>query len=320
MRRAAKLLATLLALPAGALAADPPGDAAALAARHREAVYLEEVIQDLDAAVAAYLEVAAGAGAGSEASALARLRAAGCRELQGRADDAAALYAAVLRDAPADLAAQRAEARRRLAALTAAGRAPSGAEAAIDRLESDDPAERYGAIAELRALPTVEAAAALVRRLGPDAPLAGPKVRHYGVILLGHLREASAVPALRARLADPIAEVRCNAAASLLRLGDRTGVPTLEEELLSSAATIRSLAAQHLARAGERAAAPALVDDLASPDSYVRSSAIQALVRLFGDDLGFIPDAPEVVRAEARRRWEERVRGRAAPGPVKAGR
>ena len=48
------------------------------------------------------------------------------------------------------------------------------------------------------------------------------------MILLGHLGDPAAGPALRARLDDAIAEIRCNAALSLFRLGDRSGLGTLK--------------------------------------------------------------------------------------------
>ncbi|HVY62494.1 MAG TPA: HEAT repeat domain-containing protein, partial [Planctomycetota bacterium] len=165
----------------------------------------------------------------------------------------------------------------------------------------------YRAIAELRARPPADVVAALVRRLRAAAE-PSPKVRHYAVILLGHLGDPAAAPALRARLEDPIAEVRCNAALSLLRLGDRSGERVLTAELASPSRAVRSLAAAHLAWFGDRAGAGVLVDDLASPDPYVRASAIQALARLFGEDLGFAADAPEDARAAALTRWRARVK------------
>src|SRR5204863_4602185 len=119
-----------------------PADAAAAAVRYKEAVYLEEACQDLDRALATYLEVAEAPATAPELAASARPRAGGCLELAGRAKEAIPLYGAVLRSAPAEHATLRAEARRRMAALESAERVKPSPDASIDRLESDDPAER----------------------------------------------------------------------------------------------------------------------------------------------------------------------------------
>jgi len=263
-------------LTASALADAPLADEAAARARFREATYLEEALLDLEAAARAYQEVAAAAATPPETAAQARRRAAACLALRG---------------APAG-------------ATATAARAATTPDASVDGLDSEDPALRYRAIEELRAIPPGEAVAALLRRLGPSA---GPRLRHYGAILLGHLKDPAAAPALAALLLDPIPEVRCNAALALWKLGDARGLPVLEEELGSALPQVRTLAAHNLAQAGSLAAAPALVIDLASPDAYVREGAIAALAKLFGDDLGYAADAPEDAREEARRRWVSKL-------------
>ena len=290
----------------------------------RNAAYLEEAVGDLDGALEAYRGVIAARDASPELLASARLRAGACLELLSRPGEAVPIYAAALRDTPVELAPLRSEARRRLAALEERAASPvtpatppRPTDALIDRFESDDPVERYKAIADLRAEKPADVVAAIVRRLAPPPATAGesrgrslasPKLRHYAVILLGHLGDPAALPALRACLADPIAEVRCNAALSLFRLGDRSGLGTLKAELEGGPRAVRSLAAAHLAWFGDRAGTAVLVEDLASPDAYARASAIQALARLYGDDLGFAADAPEETRAAALARWRERVK------------
>lgn len=274
----ARLLAVLLVLgAAGPAFAEEPS-----AATFRTGAYQEEIAGDLPAALAAYQRVIADKDAPPALIAQARLRAGGCLELLNRGPEAIPLYAAVLRDAPVDLGALRADARRRIAALERRDAPPPASEAAdalIDRLESDDPDDRYRAIGALRAASPADVVPALVRRLDRESP----KVRHYAVILLGHLRDAAAIPALRARLEDPVPEIRCNAALSLLKLGDRAGRDTLAAELASPNPAVRSLAAAHLAHFGDESAVPVLLQDAESEDAFTRSTAIQALERLYGE-------------------------------------
>jgi len=73
--------------------------------------------------------------------------------------------------------------------------------------------------------------------------------------------------------------------------------------------SVRYQAAVLARELGVREARPALVRCLALPSAVVRSAAIEALRSLDGTDLGFDPLEPsESARAEAIRRWEERVR------------
>ena len=118
-------------------------------------------------------------------------------------------------------------------------------------------------------------AGAEVDTLARDLEDRDPAVRDRAARALGDLRDAGAIPALVAALAD--GRVGRGAVWALTQFTDRRLVAPLVGALSLPDATARALAAGKLAELGDRAAVPALVATLADEDEHVREEAARAL-------------------------------------------
>lgn len=150
----------------------------------------------------------------------------------------------------------------------------SDLEALIARLPTTQGAERvalgrrivaYGEPAVPQLLATLDA---------PD-----PQLRGAGAWLLGFLKDPRSAARLVGALDDPVAYVRYEAAASLLKLGDDRGLPIV-------------------------------IDGLEAPDAMVRSKCIILLEEVTGEDLGYRADLAPDERAAAVARWRAWAAGR----------
>lgn len=277
-------------------------DREAALVKRNEAIYLEDVLGDHQAALVLYRVLSADPALAPIDRWGAHLAAGRALECLGRDAEAAAAYRRLITRAPAELTPLRRRARGRLAALIGRGAVadPKDVHRAFERLHATDPLERYRAIASLRAMRPAVVVPALVDRLEDQSPL----VRHYAVILAGHAGDARVVPALAARLSDPIPEIRCNAALALWKLGDTRGKETLVSQLDHSTVQVRELAAQHLTHFGDRAGAAVLVSGLEGADRYGRKACLQALSRLAdGESFGYDPKRLPTVQGESVSKW-----------------
>ncbi|MHC4830117.1 MAG: HEAT repeat domain-containing protein [Planctomycetota bacterium] len=292
----------LLALPCVAPAQDRPEGAEALAT---EAAYLEEFEGELEKASALYREALTRTpGFARGRARQVTLRLAIVLERLGKDREALLRYRELLRNEGPEPDLTRAAAHARLTSLErrlgeqTTPRSP--VEDALDRLESADPEERYGAIRTLQALPQDDVVPPLVRRLRAESP----KIRHYAVLLSGNLGDKRAVAPLQERLDDPLPDIACNAALALYKLGDEGGRPTLLRALDHPSVSVRLCAASHLTHFGSAAGAEVLIDELLSAELYRRETALRALQRLsLGETHGYDPEEHEEGRRQASDRW-----------------
>ena len=142
-----------------------------------------------------------------------------------------------------------------------------------------------------------------VEILARDLEDRDPAMRDRAARALGDLRDARAIPALIAALAD--GRVGRGAVWALTQFTDPRLVAPLVGALSLPDATARALAAGKLAELGDRAAVRGLIATLADEDEHVREEAARALGRL-GDPAALEPllgalrdDRGDHVREEA---------------------
>ena len=178
--------------------------------------------------------------------------------------------------------------RARMAALytLARLRAPGGADALLDALESPDPDIRKVAVRALTAqyADTVgldrAALAARVRRLASDDD---PQTRIDALRALGTFRDSSLGPAAVDRLADADPNVRVQALLTLADLGGSAAAAALEEHIGRRPFAIQRAALVGYARAAGIEALDAVSTWLADPDWMLRSAGAEALGHITRD-------------------------------------
>lgn len=107
-----------------------------------------------------------------------------------------------------------------------------------------------------------------------------PKVREYLVLVLGSLKEKSAVPALSEATRDTSTNVRVNSLWALGNIEDPAGGPAALQALLDNDLGVRLMAVGALGSLRYAPARNALESNLGSPDPTLRYNSAVALARL----------------------------------------
>lgn len=143
-------------------------------------------------------------------------------------------------------------------------------------LDDPNPDVRFWGCNLMRRYPETPGLRTQLETLSRDA---APHVRKASVDALARLDDRAAVPALSARLDDPVAYVRAHAVRALGAVSRGTAAGAIVRALADPDWWVRTAAKETLEQLGETAV-PAVVTQLADPDGFARNGAAEVLQNL----------------------------------------
>ena len=136
----------------------------------------------------------------------------------------------------------------------------------------------------------------------------------HGVELVANLERLAAigepaVPFLVAALDSPEWLTRSSVAWTLGVMGDRRNIPALRELLDDRVTEVRYQAAASLIELGDSSGFAVLIDGLTDSDIQARYKCFEALRDATGNDFGYEHDAAPDMRRAAIARWQDWLQG-----------